>query len=62
MAMNSVENKFYLYSEVEQCEKVIQDYFTEKEKTERKLRNKSQKAFTTTADNAIIIGSRRYMR
>lgn len=39
---NSVENKFYLYSEVEQCEKVIQDYFMEKEKIEKKIQEQSE--------------------
>lgn len=39
---NSVENKFYLYSEVEQCEKVIQDYFVEKEKIEKKIEVQSE--------------------
>lgn len=39
---NSVENKFHLYSEVEQCEKVIQDYFVEKGKIEKKIEEQSE--------------------
>ena len=40
---NSVENKFHLYSEIEECEKVIQDYFIEREKIEKKIGKQSQK-------------------
>ncbi|MDO5292755.1 MAG: hypothetical protein Q4F05_08395 [bacterium] len=39
---NNVENKFHLYSEVEQCEKVIQDYFVQKEKIEKKIQQQSE--------------------
>lgn len=46
---NSVENKFYLYSEVEQCEKVIQDYFVEKEKIQKKIEEQS-KVLTELSD------------
>ena len=39
---NSVENKFHLYSEIEECETVIQDYFIEREKIEKKIEKQSQ--------------------
>lgn len=39
---NSVENKFHIYSEIEECEKVIQDYFIEKAKIENKINRQSQ--------------------
>lgn len=39
---NSVENKFHLYSEIEECEKIIQEYFIEREKIEKKIAKQSQ--------------------
>lgn len=39
---NSVENKFHLYSEIEECEKVIQDYFVQREKIEKKIDKQSE--------------------
>ncbi len=39
---NSVENKFHLYSEIEECEKVIQEYFIEREKIEKKIAKQSE--------------------
>lgn len=34
---NNIENKFYLYSEIQECEKVMQDYFIDREKIEKKI-------------------------
>lgn len=38
---NSVENKFHIYSEIEECEQSIQDYFVEKAKIEKKVEKQS---------------------
>lgn len=42
---NSVENKFHLYSEIEECEKVIQEYFLEKEKIEKRIAKQSEEFY-----------------
>ena len=39
---NSVENKFHIYSEIEECEQAIQEYFEEKAKIEIKIEKQSQ--------------------
>ena len=39
---NDVENKFHLYSEIEECEKAIQEYFIEREKIERRIDKQSK--------------------
>ena len=42
MHKNSVENKFHIYSEIEECEQAIQEYFTEKAKIEIKIKKQSR--------------------
>lgn len=39
---NSIENKFYLYSEIEECEKTIQDYFYERDKIKKNIAKQSE--------------------
>lgn len=38
---NSVENKFHMYTEIEECEQTIQDYFVDKAKIEKKIEKQS---------------------
>lgn len=39
---NSIENRFHLYSEIEECEKTIQDYFEERGKIEKRVQKQSE--------------------
>lgn len=39
---NSIENKFHIYSDIEECKKVMQDYFDEKSKLEKKVNKQSE--------------------
>ncbi len=39
---NNIENKFHMYSEIEECEQAIQSYFIDKAKIESKIENQSK--------------------
>ena len=39
---NNIENKFHMYSEIEECEQAIQSYFIDKAKIENKIENQSK--------------------
>lgn len=39
---NSIENKFHIYTEIDECEQVIQSYFLERQKIEKKIQKQSQ--------------------
>lgn len=39
---NTIENKFYIYNEIEECEQAIQEYFEKKERIEKKIKKQSQ--------------------
>lgn len=40
---NSIENKFHLYNDIEECKKVMNEYFEQKASIEEKIRKQSEK-------------------